>query len=155
MPRSDLIRHSCVNLLAIALWSLTTDKLGRHLIVNVLETFVVLICFIVGALYWTVLPPATQPQAPVWYVLRFTRNYALADTLIVGDLLLLDLCFAAYRHVVLPLLCRACRRPSSGVSLTRLEARSRPTHSSQDRSCHQLDHGHRHLVRPASLSSAA
>jgi SP family general alpha glucoside:H+ symporter-like MFS transporter len=53
VPRSDLIRHSCVNLLAIALWSLTTDKLGRHLIVNVLETFVVLICFIVGALYWT------------------------------------------------------------------------------------------------------
>ncbi|RSH89781.1 hypothetical protein EHS25_001767 [Saitozyma podzolica] len=39
---------SCVNLLAIALWSLTTDKLGRHLIVNVLETFVVLICFIVA-----------------------------------------------------------------------------------------------------------
>lgn len=44
---------SCVALLAITLWALSADRLGRRMIVNVCETCVVVICFIVGALYWT------------------------------------------------------------------------------------------------------
>lgn len=44
---------SCVGLLAISLWGLTVDRLGRRLIVNICETLVVIICFTVGALYWT------------------------------------------------------------------------------------------------------
>jgi sugar porter (SP) family MFS transporter len=44
---------SCCNLLAVLLWSLSTDKLGRRTIVNVCETSVTVILFIVGGLYYT------------------------------------------------------------------------------------------------------
>ncbi|KIN08770.1 hypothetical protein OIDMADRAFT_48613 [Oidiodendron maius Zn] len=44
---------SCCNLLAVMLWSFSTDKFGRRLIINTCQTFVCLILFIVGGLYWT------------------------------------------------------------------------------------------------------
>ncbi|PTB41803.1 hypothetical protein M441DRAFT_192948 [Trichoderma asperellum CBS 433.97] len=44
---------SCCNLLAVLLWSLTTDNLGRRTIVNSCETLVCVVLFIVGALFWT------------------------------------------------------------------------------------------------------
>ncbi|KAK8147894.1 hypothetical protein G3M48_000772 [Beauveria asiatica] len=44
---------SCCNLLAVILWSLSTDKLGRRRIINTCETFICVILFTVGGLYWT------------------------------------------------------------------------------------------------------
>ncbi|PON23295.1 hypothetical protein TGAM01_v207822 [Trichoderma gamsii] len=44
---------SCCNLLAVLLWSLTTDKLGRRTIVNSCETLVCVVLFVVGGLFWT------------------------------------------------------------------------------------------------------
>ncbi|BEJ17722.1 hypothetical protein CspHIS471_0611230 [Cutaneotrichosporon sp. HIS471] len=44
---------SCVALLAVTLWALSADRLGRRMIVNICETCVVVICFVVGALYYT------------------------------------------------------------------------------------------------------
>lgn len=43
----------CCNLLAVLLWSLFTDKLGRRTIINVCETFVTCILFIVGAMNYS------------------------------------------------------------------------------------------------------
>lgn len=42
-----------MNLLAVLLWSLSTDKLGRRTIITVAETFVVIVLCAVGGLYWT------------------------------------------------------------------------------------------------------
>ncbi|KAN0102857.1 MFS general substrate transporter [Hyaloscypha variabilis] len=44
---------SCCNLLAVLMWSLSTDKLGRRIIINSCQTLVCVILFIVGGLYWT------------------------------------------------------------------------------------------------------
>ncbi|KAL7893150.1 general substrate transporter [Trichoderma sp. SZMC 28014] len=44
---------SCCNLLAVLLWSLSTDKLGRRTIVNSCETLVCVVLFVVGGLFWT------------------------------------------------------------------------------------------------------
>ncbi|CEJ81535.1 Putative Glycoside hydrolase family 78 protein [[Torrubiella] hemipterigena] len=44
---------SCCNLLAVILWSFSTDKLGRRTIINTCETFICVILFVVGGLYWT------------------------------------------------------------------------------------------------------
>lgn len=44
---------SCCNLLAVLLWSLSTDKLGRRTIINTCETAICVILFVVGGLYWT------------------------------------------------------------------------------------------------------
>ncbi|WOO85967.1 MFS transporter fmqE [Vanrija pseudolonga] len=44
---------SCCNLLAVTLWSLSTDKLGRRMIVNCGQTLCCVILFVVGALYYT------------------------------------------------------------------------------------------------------
>ncbi|KAM0514528.1 hypothetical protein ACHAPE_006823 [Trichoderma viride] len=44
---------SCCNLLAVLLWSLSTDKLGRRTIVNCCETLVCVVLFVVGGLFWT------------------------------------------------------------------------------------------------------
>lgn len=44
---------SCCNLIAIALWSLTTDRFGRRTIVNFCQTFLCLVLFVVGGLYWS------------------------------------------------------------------------------------------------------
>ncbi|KAL1404926.1 hypothetical protein Q8F55_008538 [Vanrija albida] len=44
---------SCCNLLAVTLWSLSTDKLGRRMIVNCGQTLCCIILFVVGALYYT------------------------------------------------------------------------------------------------------
>jgi hypothetical protein len=46
-------RCSCCNLLAVILWSLSTDKLGRRTIINTCQTLVCVILFVVGGLYWT------------------------------------------------------------------------------------------------------
>lgn len=35
------------------LWSFSTDKLGRRTIINSCETFVCMVLFTVGGLYWT------------------------------------------------------------------------------------------------------
>ena len=35
------------------LWSFSTDKFGRRLIINTCQTFVCVILFVVGGLYWT------------------------------------------------------------------------------------------------------
>jgi SP family general alpha glucoside:H+ symporter-like MFS transporter len=35
------------------MWSLSTDKLGRRIIINSCQTLVCVILFIVGGLYWT------------------------------------------------------------------------------------------------------
>lgn len=48
-----LFCFSCCNLLAVLLWSLTTDKLGRRTIVNSCETLVCVVLFTVGGLFWT------------------------------------------------------------------------------------------------------
>ena len=45
--------HRCCNLLAILIWSLTTDKLGRRLYICCCETFVCGILLIVGGLNWS------------------------------------------------------------------------------------------------------
>jgi MFS transporter, SP family, general alpha glucoside:H+ symporter len=37
----------------VLLWSLTADKLGRRAIINICETSVCVILFVVGGLYWT------------------------------------------------------------------------------------------------------
>ena len=52
-PFLDSLILSCVNLISIILWALFTDRIGRRLIVCVLETLVVVVCFIVGGLYYT------------------------------------------------------------------------------------------------------
>ncbi|KAH7356508.1 general substrate transporter [Rhexocercosporidium sp. MPI-PUGE-AT-0058] len=44
---------SCCNLLAVMLWSLSTDKIGRRVVINGCQTFVCVILFIVGGLFWT------------------------------------------------------------------------------------------------------
>lgn len=44
---------SCCNLLAVIMWSLSVDYLGRRLIINCLMTFICVILFVVGGLYWT------------------------------------------------------------------------------------------------------
>ncbi|KAI5458760.1 hypothetical protein BGZ63DRAFT_432233 [Mariannaea sp. PMI_226] len=44
---------SCCNLLAVLIWSLSTDYLGRRMIINSCQTFICVILFTVGALYWT------------------------------------------------------------------------------------------------------
>ena len=44
---------SCCNLLAVLLWSLSTDKLGRRTIINSCQTLVCVVLFAVGGLYWT------------------------------------------------------------------------------------------------------
>ncbi|KEF55030.1 uncharacterized protein A1O9_08683 [Exophiala aquamarina CBS 119918] len=44
---------SCCNLLAVLLWSLSTDKLGRRTIINTCQTAVCVILFIVGGLHWS------------------------------------------------------------------------------------------------------
>ncbi|OIW26886.1 MFS general substrate transporter [Coniochaeta ligniaria NRRL 30616] len=44
---------SCVNLLAVIVWSLSTDKFGRRTIINTCQTLICVILFIVGGLYWT------------------------------------------------------------------------------------------------------
>ncbi|KAL7919433.1 general substrate transporter [Trichoderma austrokoningii] len=44
---------ACCNLLAVLLWSLSTDKLGRRTIVNSCETLVCVVLFVVGGLFWT------------------------------------------------------------------------------------------------------
>lgn len=44
--------RSCCNLLAVIMWSLSTDKLGRRTIINICETLICFILFIVGGLYW-------------------------------------------------------------------------------------------------------
>ena len=43
---------SCVNLLAVLLWSLSTDYLGRRMIINTCQTLVCFILFIVGGVYY-------------------------------------------------------------------------------------------------------
>lgn len=44
---------SCVNLLAVILWSLTADKVGRRITICTAETACVCILFAVGGLYWS------------------------------------------------------------------------------------------------------
>ncbi|CAK7227666.1 hypothetical protein SEUCBS140593_006653 [Sporothrix eucalyptigena] len=44
---------SCVNLFAMICWSLSTDKIGRRLIICCCQTFATVILFVVGALWWT------------------------------------------------------------------------------------------------------
>ncbi|RAO72321.1 uncharacterized protein BHQ10_008333 [Talaromyces amestolkiae] len=44
---------SCVNLLAVLVWSFTTDKFGRRTIINTCQTVVCVILFLCGGLYWT------------------------------------------------------------------------------------------------------
>lgn len=48
-----LLFFSCCNLLAVTLWSLSTDKFGRRIIINTCQTLVCVILFVVGGLYWT------------------------------------------------------------------------------------------------------
>jgi hypothetical protein len=78
---------SCVNLLAVMIWSFSTDKFGRRIIINTCQTLVCLILFIVGALYWT---GATTGNAaagtglvhlPVlrYLVLQSSRQFVLAN----------------------------------------------------------------------------
>jgi len=47
------LTYRCCNLLAVLLWSLTADKLGRRTIINTCQTLVVAILFIVGGLHWS------------------------------------------------------------------------------------------------------
>lgn len=51
-PHTEL-RCSCVNLLAVLTWALSTDKLGRRTIITSAETLLVAILFIVGGLHWS------------------------------------------------------------------------------------------------------
>ena len=44
---------SCVNLLAVLLWSLTTDKLGRRTILLPCQTLLVVILLVVGGLHFS------------------------------------------------------------------------------------------------------
>ncbi|RQM08300.1 hypothetical protein DH86_00001503 [Scytalidium sp. 3C] len=44
---------SCCNLLAVILWSFSTDRFGRRIIINTCQTLVCVILFVVGGLYWT------------------------------------------------------------------------------------------------------
>jgi hypothetical protein len=44
---------SCVNLFAVMVWSFSTDRFGRRIIINTCQTAVCVILFIVGALYYT------------------------------------------------------------------------------------------------------
>jgi len=44
---------ACVNLLAVILWVLTADKVGRRLIVNGCQTLVLAVLFTVGGLQWS------------------------------------------------------------------------------------------------------
>ncbi|TXT04812.1 hypothetical protein VHUM_04080 [Vanrija humicola] len=46
------LTFSCVNLLAVTLWSLSTDKLGRRVFVTWGQTFCCVVLFLVGALYY-------------------------------------------------------------------------------------------------------
>lgn len=46
-------RASCVNLLAVLLWSLTTDKLGRRSILLPCQTILCVVLFVVGGLDWS------------------------------------------------------------------------------------------------------
>jgi SP family general alpha glucoside:H+ symporter-like MFS transporter len=48
-----LTSFSCVNLLAVLLWSLTTDKLGRRTILLPCQTLLVVILFVVGGLHFS------------------------------------------------------------------------------------------------------
>jgi hypothetical protein len=52
--RSVPDRHpSCCNLIAVIAWSIASDAIGRRWIINVCQTFCVLILFTVGGLWWT------------------------------------------------------------------------------------------------------
>ncbi|KAL1891069.1 hypothetical protein Sste5346_007894 [Sporothrix stenoceras] len=44
---------SCCNLLATIFWCLTTDIIGRRLMINIFQTFTCVALFLVGGLYWT------------------------------------------------------------------------------------------------------
>ncbi|RSH83089.1 uncharacterized protein EHS24_006746 [Apiotrichum porosum] len=44
---------SCCNLIAVIAWSIASDAIGRRWIINVCQTFCVLILFTVGGLWWT------------------------------------------------------------------------------------------------------
>lgn len=44
---------ACCNLLATILWSFSTDRFGRRIIINTCQTLVCVLLFAVGGLYWT------------------------------------------------------------------------------------------------------
>ena len=44
---------SCSNLVATILWTFSTDRFGRRIIVNTCHTLVCVLLFVVGGLYWT------------------------------------------------------------------------------------------------------
>jgi hypothetical protein len=62
MYKRFLTSLSCVSLLAVLLWSLTTDKLGRRTILLPCQTLLVVILFVVGGLHFSG-ATATDPTA--------------------------------------------------------------------------------------------
>ncbi|KAH8819233.1 hypothetical protein F5884DRAFT_743652 [Xylogone sp. PMI_703] len=76
---------SCCNLLAVMLWSFSTDKFGRRTIINTCQTFICVILFTVGGLYWT---GATTGNVAAGTTLLISF---LLTSFLVGYLLLLDL----------------------------------------------------------------
>jgi hypothetical protein len=102
-----------VNLLAVLLWSVSTDAFGRRTIINTCQTLVCVILFICGGLYWT---GATTGNAAAgtglvcflaFHHLVFyssCRDLIWLTNALVGYLLRLDFRGADHYYVVLPLL---------------------------------------------------
>ncbi|PCH03909.1 Major facilitator superfamily domain, general substrate transporter [Penicillium occitanis (nom. inval.)] len=52
-PFLGTVISSCCNLVAVIIWALTTDTVGRRPLMNLFQTAVVIFLFIVGGLWWT------------------------------------------------------------------------------------------------------
>jgi hypothetical protein len=110
-----ILYFSCCNLLAVILWSLSTDKFGRRLIINGCQTFICVILFIVGGLYWTgaTTNNAQAGTALVCFTCIKLFDFILLICSLAGYLLLLDLLVPDHRHVVLLVFCRTPLRSAS------------------------------------------
>lgn len=102
---------SCVNLLAVLLWALTTDKLGRRTILLPCQTFLCFVLFTVGGLYWSGAVDGNA-AAGTALVSTFLFDYHIAierrlTHITARNLLSLDVLLPGYCHVAIRLLCRA------------------------------------------------
>ena len=101
---ASLTFFRCVNLLAVLLWSLTTDKLGRRTIFLPCQTLLVVILFVVGGLHFSgaTTTNATAGTALVSIISEVERTIWL--TCQVGHLLLVDILLPSHCDVAVRLL---------------------------------------------------
>jgi hypothetical protein len=83
-----------VNLAAVLLWCLSTDKLGRRTLLLPLQTLLCFILFTVGGLYWS--GATTGAVAAGTALVSLIQEASLTSA---RHLLFLDFLFPGYRHV--------------------------------------------------------